>query len=65
MVLETAELRYQLYIKRAVLTAHIDTIDEVIHMIERDGELALLESDFRIHEDDMFSKYLKIALEIE
>ena len=27
MVLETAELRYQLYIKRAVLTAHIDTID--------------------------------------
>lgn len=65
MVLETAELRYQLYIKRAVLAAHIDTIVDVICMMERDGELTLLESDFRIHEDQMFSKYLKIALEIE
>lgn len=51
--------RYQLYIKRSVLQAHIAAIDETIHEIETNTNMDLFTtSDYRMNDEKYFEKYL-------
>jgi hypothetical protein len=59
------EYRYQLYIKRAVLQAHIAAMDETIHQIENHVGLEEIPfDDFRMDDEDCFEKYFKLVEEI-
>lgn len=58
--------RYQLYIKRSILQAHIAAIDNTIYEIEssaRDKFPSL--DDYRLNEEDCFDKYLTKIEDIE
>lgn len=58
--------RYQLYMKRAVLQAHITAIDETILQIENSSQTChLTVTDYRMTEDECFPKYLKRAEETD
>lgn len=58
--------RYQLYIKRAILQAHVAAIDETIYQIENHDEVIVSnEDDYRIDEETQFEKYLKIVKDLD
>jgi len=58
--------RYQLYIKRAILQAHVAAIDETIYQIENHDEVVVAnEDDYRIDEETQFEKYLKIVKDLD
>jgi hypothetical protein len=61
-----SKYRYQLYIKRAILQAHIAAIDETIYQIENHDEVVVAnEDDYRIDEETQFGKYLKMIEELD
>lgn len=61
-----SKYRYQLYIKRAILQAHIAAMDETIYQIENHDEVIVSnEDDYRIDEETQFEKYLKMIEDLD
>jgi hypothetical protein len=61
-----SKYRYQLYIKRAILQAHIAAMDETIYQIESRRDVGVAGGeDYRIDEEAQFVKYLKIVEELD
>jgi hypothetical protein len=61
-----SQYRYKLYIKRAILQAHIAAMDETIYQIENHNDVIVAnEDDYRIEEDTEFEKFLKIVEDID
>jgi hypothetical protein len=51
--------RYQLYLKRSVLQAHISALDDTIYQIENHSDSPTHASlDYRQDEEECFKKYL-------
>ena len=61
-----SKYRYQLYIKRAILQAHIAAMDETIYKIENHDEVVVSNEDhYRIDEETQFRKYLKMIEDLD
>jgi hypothetical protein len=58
--------RYQLYLKRAVLNAHIAALDDTIYQIENHADAPTVPRlDYRQDEEECFKKYLDFIEEIK